>query len=55
MAHASEIIEQVARLKLKFIEVPVVVIYSPYSKAKGQRLGNSVNIALDVIGRKVQR
>jgi glycosyltransferase involved in cell wall biosynthesis len=55
MAHASEIIEQVARLKLKLIEVPMVVIYSQYSVAKGQRLGNSVNIALDVIGRKVQR
>jgi glycosyltransferase involved in cell wall biosynthesis len=55
MAHASEIVEQVARLKLKFVEVPVVVIYSQYSKAKGQALGNSVNIALDVIGRKVQR
>jgi polyprenyl-phospho-N-acetylgalactosaminyl synthase len=55
MAHASEIVEQVARLKLKLIEVPMVVIYSKYSIAKGQRLGNSVNIAIDVIGRKVQR
>lgn len=55
MAHASEIVEQVARLKLRWIEVPIVVIYTDYSAAKGQRLGNSFNIALDVIGGKVHR
>jgi len=55
MAHASEFIEQVARLKLKYIEVPIVVIYTDYSAAKGQRLGNSFNIALDVLGGKVHR
>jgi glycosyltransferase involved in cell wall biosynthesis len=55
MAHASEFVEQVARLKLKWIEVPIVVIYTDYSAAKGQRLGNSFNIALDVIGGKVHR
>jgi pyridoxine/pyridoxamine 5'-phosphate oxidase len=32
-----------------------VVIYTDYSSAKGQRLGNSFNIALDVIGGKVHR
>lgn len=55
MAHASEFVEQVARLKLKWVEVPIVVIYTDYSAAKGQRLGNSFNIALDVIGGKVHR
>lgn len=55
MAHASEFVEQVARLKLRWIEVPIVVIYTDYSAAKGQRLGNSFNIALDVIGGKVHR
>ena len=55
MAHASEILESVARLKLKYVEVPIVVVYTDYSKAKGQRLGNSFNIVLDLIGAKVHR
>lgn len=36
-AHASEILEEIARLKLPYQEVPVTVHYSDYSKAKGQK------------------
>lgn len=49
MAHASEIIEQIAFKKLKLIEVPVTIIYSEYSLAKGQRMSNSINILLDLL------
>jgi polyprenyl-phospho-N-acetylgalactosaminyl synthase len=49
MAHASEIIEQIAYNKLKLVEVPVTIIYSDYSLTKGQRMSNSINILLDLL------
>ncbi len=36
MAHASEILEEIARNKLSFIEIPVHVKYTAYSLKKGQ-------------------
>jgi glycosyltransferase involved in cell wall biosynthesis len=48
MAHASEILEQISRQKLAYIEAPVTVIYTNYSKEKGQRLTNSINILLEL-------
>ena len=44
MAHASEILAQVAEHKLSYREVPVTILYSAYSLEKGQRLSNSFNI-----------
>lgn len=55
MAHASEIISEITRLKLSYIEVPVTIRYSPYSLQKGQRLTNSINIVLDLIMRRLYR
>jgi polyprenyl-phospho-N-acetylgalactosaminyl synthase len=55
MAHASEIIAEIARLKLRFVEVPVTICYSAYSLQKGQKLGNSINIVLDLVMRKLHR
>ena len=49
MAHASEIVSEVARLKLRYAEHPVHVLYTDYSKSKGQSLWNSVNILSDMI------
>lgn len=37
MAHTSEILEEIARLKIPYLEVPVTVRYSDYSKTKGQK------------------
>jgi glycosyltransferase involved in cell wall biosynthesis len=48
MAHASEIIGWLARAKWRVTESPVTVIYTDYSKAKGQSLINGVNILFDV-------
>ncbi|MDP9198100.1 MAG: glycosyltransferase family 2 protein, partial [Pseudomonadota bacterium] len=48
MAHASELIEQIGRLGLRYAEVPVTITYSDYSKAKGQRLSNSFLILRDL-------
>ena len=37
MAHASELIDLVARSGLTVQEIPVTIRYSEYSRAKGQR------------------
>ena len=55
MAHASEILQQIAKSGLPYIEVPVTVEYTSYSKAKGQRLSNSLNIVLELITGVLQR
>lgn len=49
MAHGTEIIVQLGRTKLPYAEQPVEVLYTEYSKAKGQSLLNSVNILIDLI------
>ena len=55
MAHASEIISEIARLKLRFVEVPVTICYSAYSLQKGQKLANSINIVLDLLMRRLHQ
>jgi polyprenyl-phospho-N-acetylgalactosaminyl synthase len=55
MAHASEILQQIAKSGLRYIEVPVTVEYTTYSVAKGQRLSNSVNIMLELLSGALQR
>jgi glycosyltransferase involved in cell wall biosynthesis len=49
MAHASEIVLQLGRTRLPWKEYPVHVLYTEYSKAKGQSLWNAVNILVDLI------
>lgn len=49
MAHGTEIVVQLGRSGLPFAEQPVEVLYTDYSKAKGQSLLNSVNILVDLI------
>jgi glycosyltransferase involved in cell wall biosynthesis len=44
MAHASEITSEIGRHKLRYAEAPVHIVYSDYSRAKGQSIWNSVNI-----------
>ncbi|WP_403023493.1 glycosyltransferase family 2 protein [Salinibacterium sp. GXW1014] len=51
MAHASELIDQVGALKVPWAEHPTHIIYSDYSRAKGQSLLNSVNILVDLLFR----
>ncbi|MFA5022258.1 MAG: glycosyltransferase family 2 protein [Patescibacteria group bacterium] len=55
MAHASEIIEQIRKYDLKYIEVPVVIEYTDYSLQKGQKLSNSFRIVWDLILGKISR
>lgn len=49
MAHASELVYQLARLEVRYTEHPVEIIYTEYSKAKGQSLLNSVNILAELL------
>ena len=51
MAHASEIVSQLAKSNLPWAEMPVHIAYTDYSKAKGQSLLNSVNILVDLVMR----
>jgi len=55
MAHASELLEQVARSGLGYVEVPVTIEYSRYSLAKGQRLADSLRILLDLSAERLHR
>ena len=48
MAHASEILSQIAKQELKYKEVPVAVLYTSYSKKKGQSVFNAFNILWDL-------
>lgn len=55
MAHASEILDQVQTLGLRFVEVPVTVRYSAETMAKGQSSWNAVKIVAQlVMGRFVR-
>ena len=49
MAHASEIIEQVGKAGLRYVEQPVHILYTDYSRKKGQSLLNSVNILTELL------
>lgn len=51
MAHASELVQLLAVLKPRWTEHPVQIIYTEYSKSKGQSLLNSVNIVADLLFR----
>lgn len=51
MAHASELIQVISALQPRWTEHPVEIIYTDYSKAKGQSLLNSVNILADLLFR----
>ena len=51
MAHASEIVSTVAKAGFRYTETPVHIVYTEYSKAKGQSLLNSVNIVFDLLFR----
>ena len=49
MAHASELVAQIGALKASYVEHPVHILYTDYSKAKGQSLWNSINILAELI------
>jgi glycosyltransferase involved in cell wall biosynthesis len=49
MAHASELVAQIGDLDVRYGESPVHILYTDYSRAKGQSLWNAVNILVELI------
>jgi glycosyltransferase involved in cell wall biosynthesis len=49
MAHASEIVTRIRKNGYRWVEHPVHILYTDYSRAKGQSLLNSVNIATELL------
>ncbi|HET7476235.1 MAG TPA: glycosyltransferase family 2 protein [Dermatophilaceae bacterium] len=49
MAHASELVAQIGAMRVRYAEAPVHILYTDYSRAKGQSLWNSINILADLI------
>lgn len=48
MAHASEILSELARLEANVVEVPTTITYSDYSRRKGQRFFDSIKVLVDL-------
>jgi glycosyltransferase involved in cell wall biosynthesis len=55
MAHASEILFEIKRHHLRFKEIPVHIIYTDYSKQKGQKGSDGIKILFDLILHKLFR
>jgi polyprenyl-phospho-N-acetylgalactosaminyl synthase len=55
MAHASEILETIGRLKLHYVEIPCTITYTEYSRAKGQRLSGAFAILADLYLRRLYK
>jgi glycosyltransferase involved in cell wall biosynthesis len=53
MAHATEILSLIRNAKLRYEEVPVHIVYTDYSRNKGQSNLNSLHIVLDIIINKI--
>jgi polyprenyl-phospho-N-acetylgalactosaminyl synthase len=54
MAHASEILSEVRKNSLRYLELPVHISYTAYSKRKGQTIFNSINILFHIIYKKIK-
>jgi glycosyltransferase involved in cell wall biosynthesis len=54
MAHASELLEAIVPAGLSYVEEPTTVIYTEYSRLKGQRISNTFNILFDLAVRRLR-
>ncbi len=52
MEHASDIIDEIQKKDLRYCECPVTIIYSDYSKMKGQSSLGFIKMGLKIILRK---
>ncbi len=53
MNYANEINEQIKKHKLKFIQKPIKIIYTDYSKNKWQKNSNSIKLWFEMIYKKL--
>jgi len=54
MAYASELLDAIVPAGLSYVEEPVTVIYTDYSRAKGQKNSNAFNILFDLAVRRLR-
>jgi glycosyltransferase involved in cell wall biosynthesis len=54
MAYASELLGAIVPNDLSYVEEPVTVVYTEYSRSKGQRNSNSLNILYDLAARRIR-
>jgi len=52
-AHATEILDKVKRVGLRYVEVPTCIRYTPYSRSKGQSSWNALNTLSEILLGKV--
>jgi glycosyltransferase involved in cell wall biosynthesis len=55
MAHASEILDRIRELRLRYVEVPVTIRYTAETLAKGQSSWNAIKIVVQLFLRRVVR
>ena len=55
MAHATEILMQIRRQQLRYVECPTHIVYTEYSQVKGQRWQGAIDILIDVFINKYFR
>jgi len=53
MAHASELEQLLTQSDYRVTEFPVHILYTDYTRSKGQPLLNSVNILVDIVSHRV--
>jgi glycosyltransferase involved in cell wall biosynthesis len=53
MAYASELERQLTRPEYRVVEFPVHILYTDYSRSKGQPLLNSINILADTVAHRL--
>ena len=55
MGHASEIVDQVGATGLPYVEIPVHIRYTEYSRSKGQYGLAALPIIADYLARRIRR
>lgn len=53
MAHASELLNAIRRYRIPYVEVPVTITYTDYSRGKGQKLDDAFVICRDLIAMRL--
>ncbi len=54
-AHATEILQQIRTLRLRYVECPTRIRYTEYSVQKGQRFWHAFDVFVDLLIRRVFR
>lgn len=55
MAHASELLDEIARLRLDYREAPCSIAYTDYSRSKGQRMTGAFAVLRDLAIERLQK